>query len=165
MAKAKAKTSEETANKMGRPRIEIDLVLLQRLAETGCSIAEVAAMLRRSGLQVDMRTLKRRLTEADYRSAWEEGQLIGKVRLRSQMMKLATMTSHPNAAVQMCQFLARNWLGMNDKTSIELTGAIEVSSARERLTRKIDALSERIARRVDGIAAAVGAQPPAREPV
>lgn len=145
--------------KIGRPRIEIDLDLLRNLAMCGCSLDEIAAMLRRSGLKVDLRTIKRRMTEPAYRAAHEEGVLVGKATLRSQMFRLARMSQHPSAATQMCIHLSKHWLGMTDKAALELSGKVdsEVTSYRERVTRKLDALAERIARRVAGIAASAGA--------
>jgi hypothetical protein len=172
---AKEKATSASANlsgkqkTTGRPRIQLDETLIMRLSECGCSVDEMAAMLTRSGLKIDRRTILRRLQEPDYREAWETGQLVGKATLRSQMFKLARMTQNPHVANQMCQFLARHWLNMSEKTVIEhegrIDGQVEVTSARERVHGKIDAIAERIHRRVAGLAAAAGAKAPAGESV
>ena len=163
-ASAKARSTEAGAagkKKSGRPRIEIDLLLLGRLAEVGCSVDEIAAMLRRSGLQVDARTIKRRLNEPKYRDAWDEGQHVGKAMLRSRMVALSRNTAAPGPAVQMSIHLSKHWLGMTDKAALELSGRIDsdvqVTSARDRVLRKLDTLAERIQSRVAGIATAAGA--------
>lgn len=160
-----AKTTKKKSR--GRPRIELDHPLLMTLASAGCSIDEIAAMLRRSGVQLDMRTLKRRLTEPDYRAAWEEGQLIGKASLRSQMVRQSKLMN--GAGVNMAIHLSKHWLGMTERSLLELTGrvdsTVEVTTARERVTRKINTLAERIARRVAGLAAASGATAVPGQPV
>jgi len=111
------------------------------------------------GVPIDLRTIKRRLSEPEYRDAWENGVNVGKARLRLQMLKQSKLMN--SAGVSMAQFLAVNWLGMTNKSSVEHSGrvdsAVEVSSARERVNRKLDSIGERISSRVAGIAAAAGA--------
>ncbi len=160
--KSATNSDANTAKKAGRPRIELDKKLFEMLAEAGCSIDEISAMLKRSGLKIDRRTIMRRLQEPDYREAWDQGRLVMKALLRSQMWRLARLSAHPHVANQMSQFLARHVLGMSEKSALELSGrvdsAVEHSSASERNTRKIDDIAERINRRIDGIAAAAGAE-------
>ncbi|GEM_PF-6059660 len=111
------------------------------------------------GDAIDARTIKRRLKEPEYHEAWQNGVNVGKARLRLQMVKQSKLMN--SAGVSMAQFLAVNWLGMTNKSSVEHSGrvdsAVEVSSARERVNRKLDSIAERIASRVAGIAAAAGA--------
>jgi hypothetical protein len=70
----------------GRRRKEVDLQLLGLLAEAGAPIEEVAAMLTRSGADIDARTIKRRLKEPHYHQAWQNGVNVGKAKLRLQMV-------------------------------------------------------------------------------
>lgn len=114
--------------------------------------------LKLGGEPIDLRTVKRRLKEPEYHEAWENGVNVGKAKLRLQMVKQSKLMN--SAGVSMAQFLAINWLGMTSR-SVEHSGridsSVEVSSARERVNRKLDSLAERIAGRVAGIAASAGA--------
>jgi hypothetical protein len=164
MPKEKNSPSEDQSSAdTGRPRKELDLQLLAILAEAGASQAEIAAMissqaLKLGGEPIDLRTVKRRLKEPEYHEAWENGVNVGKAKLRLQMVKQSKLMN--SAGVSMAQFLAINWLGMTSR-SVEHSGridsSVEVSSARERVNRKLDSLAERIAGRVAGIAASAGA--------
>lgn len=153
------RTAEETEGKMiGRPRIEIDLKLLNLLAEAGCSIEEIASMLRKSGAKVSSKTIKNHLQEPEYREAWEDGQNVGKVSLRSRMVQQSKLMN--SAGVAMSIHLSKHWLGMTEKSAIEHSGRIDSSvevTSRERVYRRIDGLAERIKGRVAGLAAAAGA--------
>jgi hypothetical protein len=159
MATSETSTSkDQPKGEPGRPRKEIDLQLLALLAEAGASIDEIAAMLTRSGADIDARTIKRRLKEPEYRDAWENGVNVGKAKLRLQMVKQSKLMN--SAGVSMSQFLAVNWLHMTSKAvehSGRIDSAVEVSSARERVNRKLDSIRERLKGRVAGIAAAAGA--------
>ncbi len=143
--------------KIGRPRIPIDLKLLERLAEVGCSQEEIASMLRRSGLQIDAVTIRRRLKDPVFATAWQDGMNAMKVKLRSRMLAQAMMMN--SGGVQQSQFLAKQYLGMKDKVehSGQIDGNIEVSeSVHDRLARKLDTLAKRLHGRAASAAEAVG---------
>lgn len=144
---------------VSRQRIEIDLKLIVGLAELGCSQAEIASMLRRSGLQVDAKTIERRMKEPRYAFAWSDGQNAMRVKLRSRMLAQAMMMN--GAGVQQSQFLAKQFLGMKDKIehSGQIDSTIEVESARDRLSRKLDSLAKRLAGGATGAATAISPPP------
>lgn len=130
--------------KTNASRIDIDMALLGKLAAAGCTIVEIASMLRRSGLEVSSKTIQRRLQEPAYREFWEDGQNALNVLIRSTMVAQSRMMNGPG--VHQAQFLAINRLGMSNK--IEHSGSIdshiEIDSARDRLTRKLATISQRI---------------------
>lgn len=138
----------------GRPRIEVDPELLNRLAEIGCSQAEIATMLRRSGVQIDKKTIQRRLAEPDYREQWEDGVNALRIKLRSRMVQQAMMMNGPG--VHQAQYLSKQYLGMSEKIehSGKIDGHVEVENARDSLTRKLESLSKRLR---SGTARAAGA--------
>jgi hypothetical protein len=140
---AKAKKAKK-AKGLGRPRIEIAPELLNKLAEVGCSQAEIASMLRRSGVAVDKKTIQRRLAETDYRDQWEDGVNALRVKLRSRMVAQAMMMNGPG--VHQAQYLSKQYLGMSEKIehSGKIDSHVEVESARDSLTRKLDSLAKRL---------------------
>lgn len=149
---ARKRTTETVEKKNGRPRIDIDLNLLKNLAALGCSIEETAQMLRNSGLQVDAKTIQRRLKEEPYRDAMEQGVATRNFKLRSTMVKQSMLMN--SAGVQMSIYLSKNFLGMTDKSSLELMGKdggpIETrdTSARETIASRIARIAAR--QRADG---------------
>lgn len=147
-----------TPKKKDPRRIEIDLKLLTMLSSAGCSVEEIAAMLRNSGLKINLRTLKRRLAEPEYKEAREQGYLIGNAKLRSNMFVLASLRN--SAGVQMCKFLAVNRLGMTDKTEVDsrVSAKVEVTSPHARFLARLDRGAERLHNRIAALAAAVGAE-------
>lgn len=127
-------------------------------------------MLRRSGLQIDDATLKRRMSEPTYRRVRDDARASGRVRLRSAMYRIALAAGPKDGpGCNVLIHLSKHELGMTDKAALELSGrvdsAVEVTSARERIAKKLDTLAERIQSRVAGLAAAAGAATRAGEPV
>lgn len=110
-------------------------------------------MLRDSGMQVCVKTIARRLKDPKYREQWENGIKVRDAKLRSRMWLQAMMMNGPG--VHQAQFLAINYLGMTNKIehSGQIDAHVEVESARDRLTRKLDTIAKRIARRAVGVAA------------
>lgn len=120
------------------------------LGEMGCSQEEIAAMLTKMGVACHRATLQRHLaSNPKLREVYDVGVLSGKVRLRSRMVKQAQMMN--GAGVHQSQFLAKNWLGMKDKLEVDHKGNIdshvELSTARQRVTAKLEALEKRLASR------------------
>jgi hypothetical protein len=121
MAAKKRKTDKlETPAKTGRPRIEIDKVLLKALASIGATEAEICAGLIATGVQLDLRTLKRRLQEPQYREVWQQGKSEFHLSLRRLQFRHAKM---PNSAgVTMTIHMSKHQLGETEKSLLELTG-------------------------------------------
>lgn len=165
---AKPAQPSNAVSSAGRPRIEIDKTLLRALAAIGATEEEIVAGLVAGGVKLDLRTLKRRLQEEEYRDEWVQGRSEFKLSLRRLQYRHARM---PNSAgVTMTIHMSKHQLGETEKAALELSGRVDSNvevntSARDRVIRKLDTLAERITRRVDGIAAAAGANRPAREPV
>jgi len=159
--KKKAKGSNDEAA-TGRPKVKIDRDRLLALAKIQATEEEAAAFF-----GCTKRTIINRLKEPALLQAWTDGKALGRISLRRRCWHLAHMDT--SGGVTMAIHLSKHWLGQTERAALELSGPggapIEVSSARERVTRKLDALSERIARRVDGLAAAAGAKALPREPV
>jgi hypothetical protein len=161
--KKKPRLDDDGEPLKGRPKVRIDLESLGQLAVLQCTTDELAAFF-----NTTKRTIIRRLKEPALREAYERGLALGRVSLRRLQWRHAKM---PNSAgVSMTIHLSKHHLGQTEKAALELSGRVDSNvevntSARDRVFRKLDTIAERIARRVDGIAAAAGADRPAREPV
>lgn len=146
--------ARERKKLLGRPPVEIDPKALQALRSVHCTEIEIADYF-----GISKRQLIRRIKEPELAEVWSRGVSSGKVALRRLRWRQAQMQN--SAGVTMSIFLSGQWLGETQKSAIEMSGrvdsAIEVSSARERITRKLDTLAERIQSRVAGLAAQVGA--------
>jgi hypothetical protein len=119
-AKKRRAVKLETPAKTGRPRIEIDKVLLKALASIGATESEICAGLIATGVQLDLRTLKRRLQEPEYRDVWQQGKSEFHLSLRRLQFRHAKM---PNSAgVTMTIHMSKHQLGETEKSLLELTG-------------------------------------------
>lgn len=102
-----------TTGKVGRPKIELDKETFEGLCALQCTLKEVSAFFHVSEDTVERwckRTYDRRFVDV-----YEEYAGTGKIRLRRMMMQQAETT--PSVAI----FLAKNWLGMTDKQTVETT--------------------------------------------
>jgi hypothetical protein len=93
----------EKTNKGGRPKLEIDGDLVEKLAGIGCPNKEIAAIV---GCSVD--TLDRHFAEVI-----AKGRENGKTRLRKKQIEVALAGN-----VTMLIFLGKNMLGQADKQEI-----------------------------------------------
>jgi len=93
----------EKPNKGGRPKLEIDGDLVEKLAGIGCPNKEIAAIV---GCSVD--TLDRHFAEVI-----AKGRENGKTRLRKKQIEVALAGN-----VTMLIFLGKNMLGQADKQEI-----------------------------------------------
>jgi hypothetical protein len=93
----------EKPNKGGRPKLEIDGDLVEKLAGIGCPNKEIAAIV---GCSVD--TLDRNFAEVI-----AKGRENGKTRLRKKQIEVALAGN-----VTMLIFLGKNMLGQSDKQEI-----------------------------------------------
>lgn len=113
--------ANHTNHRGHRKKIEIDYRELEKLCHIQCSEQEIADWFHCS---VD--TIERRVREKfgiSFAEYFEKHRVAGKIALRRTLFKLAER--HPSMAI----FLAKNWLGMVDKTEIvgEGGGPIKVS--------------------------------------
>ena len=96
---------EPVKSRKGRPKKEIDLEQLFRLASVGCTIRECSFVM---DLSED--TIKRR---ADAREAYDSGAENAKVRLRKAMFSNAIDRMHPTMQI----WLSKQILGMSEMGS------------------------------------------------
>lgn len=120
-AKKKAparKAAKKTANKGGRPKLEIDERLVENLASIGCTNREIAAACNCS---VD--TLTDRFSEV-----MDKGRENGKTRLRKKQIEVALQGN-----VSMLIWLGKQMLGQAEKVEAktEHSGAINGTLAKE----------------------------------
>lgn len=94
-------------NKGGRPKIELDIEKIERLAELQCTQKEIAYVM---GCSED--TIKRR---PEAKLSMQIGYAKGKIKLRRAMFRNAC--ENMSAPVQI--FLAKNLLGMSDSGLID----------------------------------------------
>ena len=94
----------------GRPKKPIDWKEAEKLCHLQCSEVEIA-----DWFHVSVDTLARRLKDEkdmSFKEFFTVNRVGGKIALRRNLFKLSE--KHPAAAI----FLAKNWLGMADKTEI-----------------------------------------------
>lgn len=95
--------SENESKKVGRPRLEIDPQLVEKLAGIGCPNKEIAAIV-----ECSVDTLDRNFAEVI-----AKGRENGKTRLRKKQIEVAM-----SGNVTMLIFLGKNMLGQADKQEI-----------------------------------------------
>ena len=103
--------SEENKRKTGRPRIEVDMGMVERLAQIMCTEDEIAAVM-----AIDKSTLRRQPT---FDEVYKKGREVGKSSLRRTQWKIA----QNNAA--MAIWLGKQYLGQTDK--VEAVGVQPVT--------------------------------------
>lgn len=110
MTKANNNKNGNGNGKNGRPKIDIDFKQLEGFCLIQCSLSEIATFFNCSEDTIERRVKEHfGVTFADYFAKKRIGGLIS---LRRNLFKL----SEKNAAVAI--FLAKNWLGMADKTEV-----------------------------------------------
>ena len=101
---------EPIRTRKGRPRKQIDLEAIYKMASVGCVMREISFIL-----DVHEDTIKRR---EDCREAYDRGQENSKVRLRKAMFSNAIDKMVPSVQI----FLSKNILGMSDQGSHDTDG-------------------------------------------
>lgn len=96
---------------MGRPPKKIDPEQVKMLASFGCSYVEIGKYF-----EVDESTIRRR-----FKAKVEAGKEEMKFGLRRAMWTSAM----ENNSIAMQIFMAKNYLNMSDKTSVDMTGNLE----------------------------------------
>jgi len=95
----------------GRPKKHIDWHEAEKLCRLQCSETEIA-----DWFNVSVETLARRLKDEkglSFREFFTLRRVGGKIALRRNLIKLSSTQGH------VAIFLAKNWLGMSDKTEVE----------------------------------------------
>jgi hypothetical protein len=127
--------------KSGRPRSEIDIDQVTKLAELGCTKKEIAAYF-----GMHEATLRARMKEnPGLEEAVEYGREMGKVSLRRLQMRHAKGEGGP--AVNMTIHLSKHLLGQSDRPIEHNSTEINVhinADAGDRIAAKIDALARRM---------------------
>ena len=103
-------------NKGGRPRKDVDLTILQGLAEIQCTAEECAGVL---GVSVD--TIDRRLKDeghGGFADFYKKHADSGKASLRRAQWRMAIEENNPTMLV----WLGKQVLGQRDKQALEHTG-------------------------------------------
>tara|TARA_R100001594_G_scaffold21523_1_gene41444 strand:- start:1849 stop:2253 length:405 start_codon:yes stop_codon:yes gene_type:complete len=95
---------------MGK-KIDIDGEKVRLLASFGCTYIDIGKYY-----QCDESTIRKR-----FKAEFEAGQEDLKLSLRKNLIKMSLEDQNTAASI----FLAKNYLGMSDKTAIDLTGNIE----------------------------------------
>ena len=97
---------------MGRPRVKIDMLELEKLCGMQCTDEEVAAFL-----GVSARTIERRRQLPKFRDVMDQARAKGRVSVRRALFKSAA-----NGNIAAAIFLAKNLLGYKDIVSNEHSG-------------------------------------------
>ena len=136
----------------GRPKIDLDVVELEKLAALQCTYEEAAAWF-----GVCKRTFVKKLAQKHYRERWEHGQQKGLISLRRTQFRLAEKSAG------MAIFLGKNYLGQRNPEIFEHTGKdggpIETRAVPIDYTKLSDdelAIIHRIAERTAGSSNGVG---------
>ena len=92
-------------------RKDIDSDQVRMLASFGCTIIDIAKYF-----QVSESVIRKRF-KADYEGGLEDC----KLKIRQNLMKMSLVDQNTACTI----FLAKNFLGMSDKTAVDLTGNLE----------------------------------------
>jgi len=104
------KKKKKPTNKVGRPKINLNLEELERLSRLNCTMPEISAYF-----DIPLRTLEDKFTnEVDVRKAIEKGRATGKLSLRRRQIQIMEETNNPTMAI----WLGKQMLGQTDKQEI-----------------------------------------------
>lgn len=104
------KKRKKPINKVGRPKINLNLEELERLSRLNCTMPEISAYF-----DIPLRTLEDKFTnEVDVRKAIEKGRATGKLSLRRRQIQIMEETNNPTMAI----WLGKQMLGQTDKQEI-----------------------------------------------
>ena len=90
---------------------DIDPEEVRMLASFGCTIMDIGKYFQCSESLIRKR----------YKDAYEAGEQDLKLKLRQKMMRMSLEDGNTATVI----FLAKNYLGMSDKTAVDLTGNLE----------------------------------------
>jgi len=104
------KKAKTTKNKVGRPKIDLNLDELERLSRLNCTMPEISAYF-----DIPLRTLEDKFTnEPEVRWAIEKGRATGKLSLRRKQIQIMEETNNSTMAI----WLGKQILGQTDKQEI-----------------------------------------------
>jgi len=104
------KKKKKPTNKVGRPKINLNLEELERLSRLNCTMPEISAYF-----DIPLRTLEDKFTnELEVRNAIEKGRATGKLSLRRRQIQIMEETNNPTMAI----WLGKQMLGQTDKQEI-----------------------------------------------
>jgi len=104
------KKKKKPTNKVGRPKINLNLEELERLSRLNCTMPEISAYF-----DIPLRTLEDKFTnELEVRKAIEKGRATGKLSLRRRQIQIMEETNNPTMAI----WLGKQMLGQTDKQEI-----------------------------------------------
>ncbi len=92
-------------------KLDLDPDKIRALASFGCTILDIAKYF-----QCDESTIRK-----NYKAEFESGLEDLKLSLRKNLIKMSLEEQNTAASI----FLAKNFLGMSDKTAVDLTGNLE----------------------------------------
>ena len=121
--------------KGGRPRIQIDLAQVEALAQIGCTLDEIAAVLNVSPSTVDDRMLK----DEGFQAAHKKGSEHGKATLRRMQWNSAK-----GGHVTMMIWLGKQLLGQKDHRSVNLSVEGHALKLAEQIKEKDPKLYEKV---------------------
>ena len=133
----KANKNTVLTSHAGRPRIEISVEEVEKLAQIGATIREMACFF-----GVDTNTIDRRLQEPQYRDAINHGDGNLNIGLRRKQVEMALRGDRT-----MLIWLGKQRLGQTDKVLNAITGADTTeggTSASAELAGRIAGLAERL---------------------
>jgi len=106
---------------MGAPRVEIDLVELEKLCHLGCTDEEIAAWF-----GVSPRTISRRRQEPEFAEVIQRGKARGRISVRRMQMKLL---EQGNASMGI--WLGRQLLGQTERPDERTTPSLDDLDAKQ----------------------------------
>lgn len=96
---------------MSAKKIEIDADEVRMMASFGCTIIEIAKFFKCSEYVIRKR----------FKDDYEAGQEDMKLKLRQRLLR----SIHEDRSIPALIFASKNYLGMSDKTAVDLTGNLE----------------------------------------
>ena len=106
-----ANIKKQTINKkVGRPKVELDLLELQKLCRLNCTMPEIAAFF-----NIPLRTLEDKYTnDQNIRDAIDKGRNEGKLSIRRKQIQIMEKTNNSTMAI----WLGKQLLGQKDRQEI-----------------------------------------------
>lgn len=115
--------------KVGRPKVNINLVELQKLCTLNCTMPEIAHFF-----DIPLRTLEDRFkNDQDVRNAIEKGRSQGKLSVRRKQLQIMDENNNATMAI----WLGKQLLGQRDKHDI-----VTEDKAETKLTEALEIIQE-----------------------
>lgn len=108
--------------KMGRPKIEVDLEMVESLARVGCTDEEIAREI-----GICLGSLKNRKKEQDFLTALKKGRTGANISIRRAQF----IAGVENGNVTMLIWLGKQMLGQRDKHEFEISDELLLERLRQ----------------------------------